>query len=275
MSRWLRADPVNLRVERDQLVLDPLAAATLSHDSAAELVATLNAHFAADGVRFSTLGSRRWYVETDRAPDVLLPTLSAAAGRNVDEMRAQGPDAMAWQRIGNEVQMLLHDHAVNALRESHGEAAINSVWFWGAGVLPARIEWPFVQTWSNDPIARGMALLARAPQHRHAAQAPKSAAHFFERVQNADGSGRHLIVLDTLRTAVREQSVAAWRSMLMACEQSWFAPLLEALQRDRIGMLTLHAPSSHCSLSTEAIRGDLVKFWRRARPLAAYAELRP
>src|ERR1700691_2468034 len=63
-SSWLRADPGHLRVDRDQLLLDALPAATLSDADAAELVATLNAHFAANGLKFSATKAHTWYVET-------------------------------------------------------------------------------------------------------------------------------------------------------------------------------------------------------------------
>ena len=52
-------------------------------------------------------------------------------------------------------------------------------------------------------------------------------------------------------------------------EAHWCAPLLAALRAGRIGMLTLHAPES--GVSFETVRGDLRRFWRRPRPLAAYA----
>jgi hypothetical protein len=44
--------------------------------------------------------------------------------------------------------------------------------------------------------------------------------------------------------------------------------LLEALRSDRVGMVTVHAPDS--GRSYETVRGDLRRFWRRSRPLAAY-----
>ena len=37
----------------------------------------------------------------------------------------------------NEVQVLLHQHPLNAARQTRGLPPVNSVWFWGAGRLPA------------------------------------------------------------------------------------------------------------------------------------------
>jgi hypothetical protein len=270
---WLRADPVNLRAERDQLLLDPLAASSLTHEEAVQLVATLNAHFLADGMRFCAVNARKWYVQTDTVPQVVMAPLAAAAAaaNNVDAMRPQGADAMAWQRIANEAQMLLHEHPVNAAREQRGQAPINGVWFWGAGVLPAPLHLRFTRVFSDDALARGFALLGKRP----AAPCPASAADWLALTPATSDKNRDLIVLDALHDAVTEHGIEAWRAELATLERDWFAPLLIALRGENLGMLSIHAPSPRCTLSVETIRGDLVKFWRRAQPLAAYAALQP
>lgn len=271
---WLRADPVHLRAERDQLLLDLAPAATLNADDAAALVKTLNQHFAADGLQFHAPGARRWYVETATVPEVTLVPVSAlvAAGNNVDALRPSGRDAMAWQRIANEAQMLLHEHPANLAREDRGELPINGVWLWGAGRLPARINLRYSRILSDDPVALGIAMLGNV-----ATGAPPASAKLWLAGRQADHGRREreLIVFGGLREAVRDSGVESWRSRLEDFERDWFAPLLHALRREDIGMLTIHALAQHGSLSAEIIRGDLVKFWRGARPLAAYADLGP
>jgi hypothetical protein len=261
---WVRADPVHLRYLRDRFVVETGPAATLTHDEAADLVATLNRHFNDEGLRFSAASAHKWYVQTAVAPDVSLPPLDEARGRDAAAYAPTGPDAMTWQRFANEAQMLFHEHPVNQAREARGEAPINSLWFWGAGMLPAPLEIEYAAIWSDDATARGIALLAGA----QAAPAPTGASQL---LGSASGSGRQLVVLDALGKAAREEGLEAWRAKLTAFDGAWFAPLLEALKRDRIGMLSIHAISSHGALSAETIRGDLIKFWRRTRPLAAYA----
>jgi hypothetical protein len=261
---WVRADPVHLRYARDRFVVETGPAATLTHDEAADLVATLNRHFAAEGLRFSAVNPRKWYVQTAAAPDVVLSPLDEAKGRSADAHAPTGPDAMAWQRFANEAQMLFHEHPVNQAREARGEAPINSVWFWGAGTLPATLSHAYTTIWSDDATARGIALLGGAK----AAPAPSTASQL---LASASGSGRELVVLEALGKAAREEGLEVWRAKLMALDADWFAPLLAALKRDRIGMLSIHAISPQGSLSAETIRGDLMKFWRRTRPLATYA----
>jgi hypothetical protein len=270
-STWMHADPVHMRVDRDQLLIDTLSAASLNQQDAAAMLATLNEHFAQDGMNFHLTVAQHWYVSIRQSPDATFTPLDEAGGSNADVLRPTGADALAWQRVANEAQMLLHEHPVNIAREARGENAINSVWFWGPGALPLPPQLHFRRIWSDDPVARGLGLLASIP----VAAAPLSATHWLEReIANGD-EGRYLIVLGALRQAARECGIDAWRSILADFERLWFQPLLEALRNDRIGMLTLHVLAPHCALSAETIRGDLVKFWRRKRPLTAYAGLQP
>lgn len=266
-SGWLRADPVHMRVDRDQLLLDALPAATLSEKDATGLLDTLNRHFAADAIKFSSTRPHTWYVETLTSPQAVFTPLSAAQGNNADALRPQGSDAMLWQRIANEAQMLLHEHPVNEAREQRGELPINSVWFWGAGTLPQNAGLRYRQIWTDDAVARGIAMLSGV----RVAGVPRTATQWFAQETEAGAEGRYLVVLDGLRRAVREQGLEAWRAALHDYERDWFVPVHEALRRDRIGMLTIHALAAHFTLSAEVIRGDLVKFWRGAKPLAAYA----
>jgi hypothetical protein len=270
-SAWLRADPVHMRVDRKQLLIDVQSAASLNVDDAAALLATLNAHFAQDGMNFRATVPQHWYFQVGQSPAAIFAPLDEAEGRNADALRPTGADALAWQRIANEAQMLLHEHPVNIAREARGENEINSVWFWGPGALPQPPQLRFRQIWSDDPVARGLGLLASTP----VAAPPLSAAHWLEHERARGDEGRYLIVLDALRKTARERGIEAWRSTLADFERLWFQPLLDALRGDRIGMLTLHALAPHCALTAEAIRGDLLKFWRRTKPLAAYAGLHP
>jgi hypothetical protein len=57
----------------------------------------------------------------------------------------------------NELQMLLHDHPVNQAREERGEPVINSLWFWGNGVLPESVSAPGPEICADHALARGLA----------------------------------------------------------------------------------------------------------------------
>jgi len=70
---------------------------------------------------------------------------------------------MRFHALMNEAQMLLHEHPVNAGREARGELALNSIWFWGGGVIDASKARPFSTVVGDDPLTRGLALAAGIP----------------------------------------------------------------------------------------------------------------
>jgi hypothetical protein len=127
------------------------------------------------------------------------------------------------------------------------ELAVNSVWLWGAGVLPANASAAWRSVSAAEPLALGLARAAGIARRAPARTAESWLADLPE-------DGRHLAVLAGAAAAL---------------EDAWFAPLLAALRRGRIGMLTLHVPDAGASFETT--RADLRRFWRRPRALPAHA----
>ena len=161
-------------------------------------------------------------------------------------------EALPGDALLNEAQMLLHAHPVNEAREARGELAINSLRLWGAGRAPRSAHCRWQSVTADDPAVRGAARLAGA---RHL-PLPTSAQEWLDRLPE---EGRHLALLDARQTALAE------------LEPRWFAPLLGALRAGRVGMVTLQVPDGAEEVSFETIRGDLRRFWRRAKPLEHYA----
>ena len=263
-QHWLRADPVHLRLEGNQLVLADSGAFSISQQEAESLCDSLNAHFHPDGLTFYPLRPDRWYLRVERAPALETTALSDAAGRSIDALLPRGADASSWRARLNDVQMLLHGHAANEQRESAGAVPVNSVWLWGGGSIQAGISAPFDAVWTRDPFAAGLARAA----HIAARDLPDSAAGL---LRASAGEGVNLVVLDALRGAAQYRDAHGWREGLARLEREWFAPLLEELRRERIGMLSVHALGPDSALSAEVTRGDLRRFWRRVKPLGAYA----
>ncbi|HVC11658.1 MAG TPA: hypothetical protein VNE59_08495 [Burkholderiales bacterium] len=257
---WLRADPVHLRLMRDELRLIPSAGFAVSRAEAEALCAALNAHFGGELV-FYPLHPERWSVKL-RAEVAGLEAQAPLeiAGENVSAHLPAGPGAKHWQAVLNEVQMLLHASPVNEARDERGEPAVNSVWLWGAGRRPGMLEAPWQSLSADDPLALG---LARAAGMRHRPM-PACAGDWLERLS---GDGRHLALLDALRAAHALGDAEAFRARLQTLEERWFAPLLAALKAGAVGMVTIQVPDAEEALCIETVRGDLRRFWRRPRAL--------
>jgi len=232
---WLRADPVHLRLLRERIVIVPVSG--LAPEHAAALVDTLNRHFAGRH-EFRAPHPDRWAMSS--APAAIdAPPARELAGA---DLAARLP-AAPWPALLNEIQMALHEHPANEGRELE----VNGVWLWGAGELPRAAAAPWRSVSAEDPLALGLARVARLA-HR----TPPACAG--EWLAELPADGRHLAAFDALHESL---------------DADWFAPLLVALRRGRIGMLTLHVPDAGCAF--EAVRSDLRRFWRRPRPLGDHA----
>jgi len=242
-ASWLRADPVHLRADRDRLVLVPNEAFMLSMDEAQALARALRP-LLEGRCTLHPLRPGTWCLRGEGLEGAGRRAPIDLAGADVD---AHLPDRR-WHPLLTEIQMALYDHPVNTERERRGEPVVNSLWLWGGGRLPPSAKGSWHSVSAEDPVSLGLARLA---QLRHRGTGAGAA----EWLGRAPEDGRHLVVLDARRAGV--------------LEERWFAPLLAALKTGRVGMVTVHVPDA--GVSTETTRADLRRFWRRARPLAAWA----
>jgi len=253
---WMRADPVHLQVGRDSLGLADSTAFEVSRTESEALAEALNRHFGRTMLVYP-LRPARWYVRLEKAPDMQTTPAAAARGAAIDEKLPAGPDAMRFNALMNEAQMLLHEHPVNTAREARGEPELNSIWFWGGGVIDAERARPFTTVFADDPLARGLALAAGIPAPALPKDAGSALAAFGDQ-------GRVLAIPDVPQEA-------QFRGRYAALERDWFLPLFAALKSGRIGMLTLHLCGADSLLEVETVGSDLRYFWRRRRPLSTYA----
>jgi len=259
-ASWMCADPVHLRLARDALILVDASELEITADETQRIIATLNEHFSALG-EFVAPSAQRWYLRLHRQTAVSTHPVSAVIGRRIDAFLPSGETGAHWRRQINEAQMLLHEHPVNIQREAAGKPAINSVWFWGAGELPARLSAAQLSidysALSGD--ARLVGGLARQAKIHHAA------------LPAAFQAGRPapaLFVLDQLQHAAQHLNAAAWCAALSQLETHWFAPALAALKDGAMDVLRLTALGDQATLDVTITRGDSRKFWRRSCSLS-------
>ena len=239
-------------------------------DEAQTLVSALNEHLG-DVCHFHVGAADRWYLQAhEKALQITLdtPPLSAAAGRNVERQLPETLEARPLRKLHTEAQMLLHTHPANAAREAAGRMPINSLWFWGAGSLPARSDddsCRFDGLWSINPLAIGLARAAGVKAHPVPVELTKLLEH-------AASESEHLVVLEDLLAPVQYENGEDYRAALTDLERRWFAPLRTALISGKIKQLTIAAPTAYALLHWESRRNDQWKFWRRPQSLQTLAK---
>lgn len=228
----LRADPVHLRADTRGLLLFDPASFALDAAAAQALIETLDAHLADDGWRLVGRHPQRWYLLGERAPQLCTAPLPTVRGTPVATTPYVGDDARRWTGRVNELQMLMHNHAVNSERAAQGKPAVNSVWLWGEGEWHAGRGTPYTHLAADTVFARAVARCGGCesldlPQRAEAVAGDLPA--------RADV----LVVLEDCRDAAAYEDPAGWQAALERLERDWFAPLLTALRRRQVDALEL------------------------------------
>ncbi len=255
---YLRADPVHIRAGMREVILFDASAFAIDQTEARELAAAASAQLDEAGCRLETPRPARWYLRASEGHAVRTHPPSTVVGANLDEFLPYAEDGNRWRRLLNEVQMALHASPVNAERERRGELAVNSVWLWGAGTLPAAPAAPWAHVWSDDALALGLARLAGIT----GGGLPAHAGEWLSRA----GPGAHLLADDRAYRCARVGDVGTWRALVATLERDWLAPLRAALKAGELESLTILTGRS---VAHRCTRGTLRRWWRRRQPLPA------
>ena len=255
---WLRADPVHLALGAEAATLHDASILDVTRAEADALLAALQAAFSADGLEFSAPARDRWYV---RVPAGELPRttpLALALGHNALGLLPRGTGRINWAGVVTEAQMLLATHAVNAERERQGRPAINSIWLWGEGEAPAKLETAFARVHAADALSLGLARLAGATKNALPASLGELA------------SGDSVLVVDErLARAYLGGDAGAWAEGARALDETWFAQLDTAAAR--FGGVTLVLPAASDTVIVEYTPAAKWRWLRTRRTLASHA----
>jgi hypothetical protein len=258
---WLRADPVHIVIQRDQLVLQESDA--LSVEDAAQLCASLNAHFAVDGLHFVAPHPQRWYLRLTHTPELETDALPQVIGENIQGHLPRGKDSLRWHSVFNEIQMLFYEHSVNQARERCGKQPVSALWLWGGGKLAQGLLQPFSALAGDSVLAGAIARAAGVPIVEQASILSG----------DAGTGGELLLVCEGMRGALQRADIAQWRSTLAQFEKDTAAPLLAALVSGRVERITIDILSDDVTHQFVLTRTALLKFWRLSKPLLHYARL--
>ncbi len=248
---WMRADPVHLRLERDQMILQTNVAP--SKEEAMQLCGYLNAHFADADMRFFAPHPQRWYVRLVDDPQINTHSIYQVEGRNSRFYLPKGATALKWHGVLNEIQMLLYGHPVNQAIEERQALAINSIWLWGGGRKVA-LQQPFDLLYGDSELAKLFALAADIP-----------CSNTWTEAENA------LYVWEGASIALRRGDFHAWRESVENFEKNCLLPLLPYLQAGKLDRISVDVLQENNSQRFELTRSMLWKVWKRTHSLVGYS----
>lgn len=253
-AAWLRADPAFVRPDINGARLLAHGPALALDDTDVEaFLPALRPLFGDAGVPIDAPDPSRWYLRlpagakwpTFVSPDIALgdDVFDHLPGASADETG----EGKRWRALLSEAQVVLHNHPRNAERLAKGLAPVNSLWFWGAGLLPGTVRTEYATLATDDEALAAMALLAGSTTVALPAKWPSALQLGSTAGVNASGRPD----LFDLRHA-RD---------LAALERDWLAPLHEEILSGRLQRATLDFADGQIFVLTA---GQRWRFWRRA-----------
>ena len=189
----------------------------LTQDDVDALLPALRPLFGDAGFALDAPAPSRWYLRLPPgcADCRRSPIRTTRSARTCSTICPSGADGRAiarrWRALLSEAQVVLHNHPWNAQRAAPGKPPINSLWFWGGGVLPdSRRSDAHARVAADDSLLRALATSAKAEASRLAGR---------------DSRSRDADVLVDLRGS------ATCRS----CTTRWLAPAIDAMRHRRSG----------------------------------------
>lgn len=250
-ARYFLVHPAHLAIARSHVSLEDLRQLKLSEADGRTLFDTARPYFDEIGQPLSYGDAGTWFMRADGWDDLQCASPDGATTQDLSVWMPEGEHARAARRLQNEVQMLWHEHPVNAAREERGLKAINSFWIWGGSLATAASAPARCAASVHVADAPGWLAALAEPTQRHASSSSVLAS-------KADA----IVVLGGLVEAAQAQEWGMWLQQLQALETHWFAPLLAALKDGRLGQLRLVLSHRDAWLACSTSRNAQRKFWR-------------
>jgi len=154
-TNWIAAaDPVYLEPRLDHLCLHSLHGDVAPGDLRA-LIDHLQVTLAYDNrFGFTRLGPHGYLSAKQAIATAALPAY-VIDQQTPDEFLPSGDDTATHRNLLSEIEMALHEHEINLLREANGQRPINSLWIWGGGTAPEKITRVQPPLFADDALLTG------------------------------------------------------------------------------------------------------------------------
>ncbi|MBJ7310036.1 hypothetical protein ACFOLJ_26225 [Rugamonas sp. CCM 8940] len=249
-GHWFIVHPIHVQMARTHLSLADPRALALEDADGRVLFAAAQPYFAELGkeLRYGDAGT--WFLRADDWAGLATSSPDSASSMNLSDLMPEGPNAIAFRKLQNEIQMLWYEHPVNEARQARGLPPVNSFWIWGgAGAAP--------------PAATHALAVNAGPAWMMALARPALRDVALAQLLDGGDDAPATVVCAALIEPGIAGDWSQWLARMQQLEQDWFAPLLAALQTGRLGSATLIL--NHRGASAEFSTSKLAqrKFWHK------------
>ncbi len=254
---WLRADPVHVQADRDGLILIDNNQFTISQHDALVLSADIHSLLDAHDLALEVPVPTRWYLRIKEDLKIKTTPIDAVTGQTVLPFMPDGDDRLNLRQLMNDIQMTLHNAELNKQRVQEHKLPINSLWFWGYGALPKRVErqWSFVC--SDEILAKSLSMIAVTPF--------TALPDNYLALDKKDVSYKGLIVINACQKYSYYHDLEGWLEALLFYEANWFQPLITALKRNELDQLHIKTDMNYIRLD----QSSRYKFWKKKQNIHA------
>lgn len=155
-TKWIAAaDPVYLEPRLDHLCLHMLRRDDFASRELRALIDYLQSTLAGDKqFGFTRLGPHG-YLSSAQAIATAGMSAEVVDQDKPDDYLPSGDGSDQFRNLVSEIEMALHDHEINQVREANGQRPVNSLWLWGGGVAPQQATRPQPPLFSDDALTTG------------------------------------------------------------------------------------------------------------------------
>lgn len=252
-GHWFVLQPAHIHVARDHLVLTDIGQLELDEAHSRRLFQSAFPLFEEIGRTLIYINAATWMMRADDWAGLRTSSPQAASGRNIDIWMPEGPGELAWRKLQNEVQMQWFSESLNEEREMRGKKAVNSLWIWGGADATAASAKPLTSPYQTAFNLNGwpQALAVKGPQTSDVTA---------DAILTAPGA-RGLLMLDDLLEAGLANEWGVWLQRVETLDETWFAPLLQALREKRLDSLSLILTGQDKLLHLTVTASSLRKLW--------------
>jgi hypothetical protein len=259
---WFVVNPAHIQIARTHLQMDDTRALDLREQEARALFDSARPCFEDAGYALEWGSRDTWFMRADDWTELTTASPDAAVNMNLTDWMPSGPQARAFRKLQNDVQVTWFTDPANAAREARGQLPINSFWPWGNASMATEHAQQLVAKVSGKPLVRPRVAAFEAPGWL-TALADRRLDSLAGLEGLLDGNDDWLLACGNVTAPGIAADWSGWLQQMQRLEQELFAPLLAALHKGRVKEVRLVLSHRDGHLETTTTPLAQRKFWRR------------